>query len=125
MNYLRQTHTGIPHKIHDMVKMELSVISQKSLLKSHNLSKQQIYFMKNIIHGAYIVPATEGKSLYRSKRLFYVNNYINWNQYTSLYNPDFMNTSTALANKLFSKLQQEMANRKAKSDREFEKELTE
>ncbi|KMU73809.1 hypothetical protein CISG_10157 [Coccidioides immitis RMSCC 3703] len=120
-----QTCTEISYKIHGMVEIELSAIPQKSLSKSHNLGKQQIYSMKNIIHNIHVIPATEDKSSYRGKRLFYVNNYIDWNQYTSLYNLDFMNTSTALVNKFSFKLQQEMMNRKAKSDGESEKELTE
>ncbi|EFW21149.1 conserved hypothetical protein [Coccidioides posadasii str. Silveira] len=89
-----QTYTEIPYKIYSMIEVELSAISQKSLSKSCNLDKQQIYFIENIICGTYIVLATEDKSLHKDKRLFDVNNYIDWDQYTSLYDSDFINTGT-------------------------------
>ena len=64
------------HKIHGMIKLEKYLISRAE--NPLNLGDQQFYKISEVLQSAYVVPRdTKGNN-------FYLNNYINWNQFNKL-----------------------------------------
>ena len=49
------------------------------------LAGNRFYFIQSILQSAYIIPAS-----YSHPDLFYINNYIDWDQYNTLYSSDFL-----------------------------------
>jgi hypothetical protein len=63
--------------------------------KKRNLGSQRFYAMENILRSAYLVPAVIPSD--ESYEAFFVNNYIDWEQFNTLYDPDFKRTGKRLA----------------------------
>ena len=51
----------------------------------HSLASGRFYSMQSILQSAHVVPAG-----YSHSDLFYINNYVDWDQYNTLYLPDFL-----------------------------------
>ena len=63
-----------------------------------------MYSLENVIRSAHVIPiSAEHES-------FYVNNYIDWDQYNTLYDPDFLRNGKRLAKQLARQLDTEMRN---------------
>ena len=70
---------GLIHETHEMVKLEKYPISR--IENPLNLESQRFYKIFEVLQSAHVVPRdTEGKT-------FYLNNYIDWDQFNQLYNP--------------------------------------
>ena len=69
-------NSGQVYKIHGMIELEkMHALIVKNL---HNLGANRIIEILSVIHSTHIVPKKQDKFL------FYVNNYINWNQFNQL-----------------------------------------
>ena len=74
------------HETHGMVEIEKCLISRAE--NPLNLGSQRFYKISNILQSAHVVQRdTEGNT-------FYLNNYINWDQFNQLYNPRWQNKGT-------------------------------
>ena len=73
---------GQVHEIHGMI--ELKKMRALSAENPHNLSIYWIIEISLVLCSAHVVPRDQDKFL------FYVNNYIDWDQFNQLYDPDWM-----------------------------------
>lgn len=64
----------------------------------YNLSTHQVIKILSVLCNVYIAPKKQNKFL------FYVNNYIGWDQFNHLYNPEFIEKSKKNANAVACKL---------------------
>ena len=79
---LQWRQRGIIDPIHGMVEVELwptSVAKNQRLL-----TEKRIFFLAHIIRGAYVVQARAAPVQY-----WFVNNYVDWDQFNTLYNKNF------------------------------------
>ncbi len=73
---------GQVYEIHGIIELEKMCAS---IAKNHrNLIAHQIIEISSILYSAYVVLSNQDKVV------FYVNNYIDWDQFNQLYNPDWM-----------------------------------
>lgn len=74
---LRPVNSGIPNPIHGMIEFENW---GQSFITNRNLNPRSLQFhsMSTVIRSAHVVPS--GKA-----GLFYINNFIDWDQYNTLY----------------------------------------
>ena len=99
---------GLVHKTHGMVKLEKYSISRAE--KPLNLGGQRFYKISKVLQSAHVVPKdTEGNT-------FYLNNYIDWDQFNQLYDPEWQTKGTRSANAIVQKLMP--ASRKAMEQRQ-------
>lgn len=63
-----------------------------------------MYSLENVIRSAHVIPTSA------EHESFYVNNYIDWDQYNTLYDPDFLRNGKRLAKQLARQLDTEMRN---------------
>jgi hypothetical protein len=75
-------------------------------IRKRNLGCRRFYALENIVRSAHVIP-TGGEH-----ETFYINNYIDWDQYNTLYDPDFIRNRDRLAKKLGKGLQTEMMKEK-------------
>ena len=69
------------HETHGMVELEKYPISKAE--NPLNLGGQRFYKISEVLRSAHVVSRdTEGNT-------FYLNNYINWDQFNQLYNPEW------------------------------------
>ena len=73
-----------------MIEVEPSLESQAK--NPRKLGHRRFYEMSNVIRSAHVVPAGKGRS--------YINNYIDWDQYNTLYDVDFINNGTRVADRV-------------------------
>ncbi len=59
------------------------------------LTGERIYSLAHIIRGAHVIPATLPPVQY-----WFVNNYIDWDQFNTLYDEDFERKGTRAADKI-------------------------
>ncbi len=59
------------------------------------LTGERIYSLAHIIKGAHVIPASLPPVQY-----WFVNNYIDWDQFNTLYNKDFKRKGTRVADKI-------------------------
>ena len=91
------------HETHGMVEFKKYPISRaKNLL---NLGSQRFYKTFEILQSAYVV-LRDIESI-----TFYLNNYIDWDQFNQLYDPEWQSKGTQSANPIVQKLM--LASRKA------------
>jgi hypothetical protein len=76
-----------------MVKVEDWHLSQA--MNARNLGPCWFYNMSTILCNAHIVPGTPGT--------YYINNYVDWDQYNTLYNPDFITLGIRDADAIYKK----------------------
>jgi hypothetical protein len=106
---LQIMHSGRPHEIHGMLEAQHCMCrrpqSEKCWsVKKRNLGCRCFYALENVVRSAHVVPSgTEHES-------FYINNYIDWDQYNTLYDPDFVQNGKRLAKQLGKQLEMEMRN---------------
>jgi len=89
---LRKRHQELSHEIHDMIEMKnwsINLIRNSRKLKAH-----QFYWLTNVIWSAHVMLINENMSIY------YVNNYIDWDQYNTLYDEDFLKKRRQKMNEL-------------------------
>ena len=63
-------------------------------LNSRILTNRKLILLPNIIRSMHVVP-TE-----RNPIFWYINNYIHWEQFNTLYNPEFLPIGTRVADKI-------------------------
>lgn len=100
----------LPHEIHGMYEVELDddpLVSEPNARRPRTIGNRRFYNLNNILRGAHVVPAflEENEGLAdagrtgRKKKIYYINNYIDWDQYSTLYDPDFLKKGKRLADK--------------------------
>ena len=73
---------GQVHEIYGMVELEMWCASTAK--NPRNLSTYHIIEISSILYTAHVVPRDQ------KRIVFYVNNYIDWDQFNQLYNPNWM-----------------------------------
>ena len=92
---------GRPHEIHGMVEVQRNRDRAATMRKRNPC----FYAMENIIRSAHLIPAGMPSDVGRQNHeVFFINNYIDWEQYNTLYDPDFMRTGKRLADYWYKKL---------------------
>ncbi len=79
--------------VHGMVEVELWPITIGK--NPRFLIGERIYSLAHIIRGAYVIPATLPPVQY-----WFVNNYIDWDKFNTLYDKDFERKGTRAADKI-------------------------
>ncbi len=76
-----QRSRGLVYETHGMVELEKYPISRAE--NPLNLDSQRFYKISEVLQSAHVVLRdTEGNT-------FYLNNYINWDQFNQLYDPEW------------------------------------
>ena len=71
---------GKVYEIHRMIELKkMHVLITENL---HYLGAHQIIEISLVLYNAYLVPRDQDKFV------FYINNYIDWDQFNQLYDPD-------------------------------------
>ena len=71
---------GQVHEIHKMIKLEkMRALTVENLC---NLGIHQMIEISLILHSVHVIPRDQNKFV------FYINNYIDWDQFNQLYDPD-------------------------------------
>ena len=84
------------HETHGIVELEKYSISKaKNLL---NLGSQQFYKISEVLQSAHVV------SRNTKNNTFYLNNYINWDQFNQLYKPEWQTKGTQSGKAIIQKL---------------------
>jgi hypothetical protein len=91
---VRFRNNGKPHKVHGMIELEEWPGSQA--LHAKKLAHCCFYDMSTIIRSAHIVPAW-------SATTYFINNYIDWDQYNTCYDPDFLENGIRDADAIYKK----------------------
>ncbi len=87
---------GQVHEIYGMIKLEKMCASIAENLR--NFGAHQIIEISSVLYSAHVVPRDQDKVV------FYVNNYIDWDQFNQLYNPDWMEKCIRNADAVVRKL---------------------
>ena len=83
-------NSGQVHEIFGMIEVEkMHTLTAEN---SRNLSAHQMIEISSILHSAYMVPKDQNKFV------FYVNNYIDWDQFNQLYDLDWIKRGIRNAN---------------------------
>lgn len=67
------------HEIHEIEFEKMGVSTAENL---YNLGAHRIIEILSVLRNGHVIPRDQ------DKLVFYVNNYIDWNQFNGLYNPD-------------------------------------
>ncbi len=92
IKHLRKWYQELLHEIHDMIEMKnwsINLIRNSWKLKAH-----WFYWLMNVIQSAHVMFMNENMNIY------YVNNYIDWDQYNTLYDEDFLKKKHQKMNEL-------------------------
>jgi hypothetical protein len=81
INLLRLKNNGQVHSVHGMVEVE--DWPQVRTQNPRNISHRYFFDMSTILRSAHIIP-TDNTGIY------YVNNYVDWDQYNTIFDPDFL-----------------------------------
>ncbi len=92
IKHFRKRYQELSHEIHDMIKMKNWLINL--IRNSWKLEAHWFYWLTNVIRSAHVMLMNENMNIY------YVNNYIDWNQYNTLYNEDFLKKKRQKMNEL-------------------------
>ena len=69
------------------------------------MGNQRFYVMENVLRtGAHLIPTKSRTEVEDGRVVFYVNNYVDWEQYNTLYDADFVKTGRRLADRWYKKL---------------------
>jgi hypothetical protein len=114
---LQVLNGGRPHEIHGMVEAQrcpcrCTPSEECWSSRKRNLGCRCFYVLENVVRSAHIIPTSA------EHESFYVNNYIDWDQYNTLYDPEFLQNGKRLTKKLARQLDAEMANERIKEDLE-------
>ena len=90
---LRWRQQGSVHPTHGMVEVEPWPTTEAK--NQRFFTGERIYSIPHIIRGAHVVPATAPLIQY-----WFVNNYIDWDQFNTLYDEDFETKGTCAADKV-------------------------
>ena len=107
---LQILNSGRPHEIHGMVEARRCSCQRSPSealcwsSRRRNLSCRRFYALENVIRSAHVIPTSAENDS------FYVNNYIDWDQYNTLYDPEFLRNGKRLAKQLARRLDVEMRN---------------
>ncbi len=88
---LRLRNGGQPHKIHGMVEVE--DWPQVRTSNSRDLGHRYFFDMSTILRSAHVIPAGNAGT-------YYVNNYVDWDQYNTIYDPDFLTNGIREADRI-------------------------
>ena len=93
---LEVRNKGLPHEVHGMVEVQ-----RKTAKGARVLGARRFYALSTIVRSVHIVPgAITGHELETQKQqIFYVNNFVDFDSYNSIYDPDFIKRGTDVANK--------------------------
>ena len=86
-------HGGQVQECHGMVEVEKARPSEAR--NPRTLGTRRFYSLANIERSAHLVPATV-----RGKEIFYINSFIDWDQYNSIYDPEFLTKSYRVAHEI-------------------------
>jgi len=115
LDRLQVLNSGQPHEIHGMVEARRCpcrrTLSETcwSSSRKRNLGCRSFYPLENVIRSAHVIPTSA------EHESFYVNNYIDWDQYNTLYDPNFLQNGKRLAKQLARQLDIEMRTREFES----------
>ena len=107
---LQILNSGRPHEIHGMVEARRCSCQRSPSealcwsSRRRNLGCRCFYALENVIRSAHVIPTSAENDS------FYVNNYIDWDQYNTLYDPEFLRNGKRLAKQLARRLDVEMRN---------------
>jgi hypothetical protein len=110
LDRLQVLNSGRPHEIHGMVEARRCpcrrTLSETcwSSSRKRNLGCRSFYLLESVIRSAHVIPTSA------EHESFYVNNYIDWDQYNTLYDPNFLQNGKRLAKQLARQLDIEMRN---------------
>jgi hypothetical protein len=91
---LRYRNQGKPHPVHGMVEVEPWPSS--TARSTRVLGGCRFYSMSTVLRGAHVIPSNV-------EEVLYINNYIDWDQYNTIYDEDFESSGKAAADEVFSK----------------------
>lgn len=83
---------GNIHPTHGMVEVERW--RDPTSLNPRILTNRKVILLPNIVRSAHVVPAGPNPTFW------YINNYIDWDQFNTLYNPEFLSIGTRVADKI-------------------------
>ena len=78
---------GKPNDIHGMIELGHPYITD--LKNSRKLNGRRFYTLPTILRSAHVVPAFTHREA-KSSDVYYINNYIDWDQYQELYDKDWI-----------------------------------
>jgi hypothetical protein len=70
---------GNPHPVHGMIEVTPPLVP--TTMRPHKLKGRWFYSLNELLRSAHLIPTTTGS--------FYINNYIDWDQYQVLYEDDW------------------------------------
>jgi hypothetical protein len=101
INVFQPLRGGCPHEIHGMVEVQDVAVRRK-----RSIGNQRFYAIENVLRSAHLIPTKSRAEVEdRSGVVFYINNYVDWEQYNTLY-ADFVKTGRRLADRWYKKLKQ-------------------
>jgi len=80
LNIFRLKDNGRPNPIYDIIEIEIP--PKNTLKRSQFLRRIRFYDLFTINRSTHIIPTS-----FKEGNTFYVNNYINWDQYNTLFDP--------------------------------------
>ncbi|KAF6227509.1 hypothetical protein HO173_012249 [Letharia columbiana] len=93
MEIFKYRHNGQVQECHGMVEVERA---QPSTARNpRTLGKRRFYSLASIERSAHVVPASV-----KGKEFYYINSFIDFDQYNSIYDPDFLNKSYRAAKEI-------------------------
>ncbi len=90
MDTLRWCNNGIPNDTHGMIELQPWPESQAA--RPRYLGGRRIYEISTVSRSAHVVPAE-----LQGQRKFYLDNWLDWEQYNECYDEDFMCKGTRVA----------------------------
>jgi hypothetical protein len=80
--------------------VEVQRYQDVAVRRKRNIGTQRFYSLESVLRSARLVPAKPRAEVENgSREVFYVNNYIDWEQYNTLYDADFAETGRRLADR--------------------------
>ena len=89
-------YLGQVQDCHGMVEVEKARASLA--LNPRTIGARRFYGLPNIERSAHLVPGTV-----RGKEIFYINSFIDWDQYTTVYHPKFLTNNSKAARRIHAK----------------------
>ena len=81
INLLRLKNNGQVHSVHGMVEVE--DWPQVHTQNPRNIGYRCFFDMSTILRSAHIIPTN-------NTGIYYVNNYVDWDQYNTIFDPEFL-----------------------------------
>jgi len=110
---------GQPHEIHGMVEVGPALVSHPR--SNRGFFGRQFYPLNTILRSAHIVPAFIGTKS-KGTDIYYINNYIDWDQYQDLFEIGWMEKQTRRALAIYKRLEQAKMAEKARQKKEAQEE---